>query len=827
MQKPVDIPLLPPKLHPARAQRVLISEPPSFEKGGAAPWLRGTWPCRWVGCAEATVPPYVVAYRNRFAVETPLSVLLHVTADERYELFLDGERIGRGSERGDAGHWFFETYDLSLPAGSHTLVARVWALGELAPMAQISLTPGFYAMPADRCFLPLLGTGHAAWEAKVLHGYSFHSPLSAWGTGARADLDGRFFDWGFERGEGEGWQPCVLLHEGFSGAEKNDASTGHHRLFPATLPPMMEVHRCLGTVRHLSSPPSARTWTFPIRSHDHLSSEAAPWQRLFEGGAALTLEANTRRRVIVDLGNYYCVYPELVLSRGESASVRLFWQESLYLEPEAVQKGNRNEIEGKYFTTPQGTQGGLGETFVADGGLNRKFETLWWECGRYVEILVETGAEPLVIESIGWRETRYPLEMESLISTGDARLDRLVAPSLRTLQMCAHETYMDCPFYEQLMYAGDARLQILSTYVITPDDRLPRKALRLLDWSRGSSGTTLSRAPSRVGQTIPPFSLWWVGMVHDFALWRGDSSYVRQLLPGVRAVADFFRGQVTEEGLVTAPWGWNFQDWVGGDPAPTGWSYGVPPDGERGISGVLCWQAALAFRQAADLETYAGDPELASLHASLSARIAAASFKAFWNEELGLLADDRAQRHFSEHSQALAALCLQFSDSCRQRLAQGLAHSPDLVRTTIYFSHYLFDAYRQLGLGEAFFQRLGFWFALEPLGIKTLLERPEPSRSDCHAWSAHPLYHLYATILGVRPAAMGFSEVLIAPMLGELKDIKGQLHTPKGIVRVHLQRETQALNGSIELPPGLGGRFVFGETTLPLHGGKQSIQVVV
>ncbi|MGK4456111.1 hypothetical protein, partial [Klebsiella pneumoniae] len=61
----------------------------------------------------------------------------------------------------------------------------------------------------------------------------------------------------------------------------------------------------------------------------------------------------------------------------------------------------------------------------------------------------------------------------------DDRIANLMPLMDRVLQMCAHETYFDCPFYEQLMYIGDTRLETLATYVSTDDDRLPRKALRM------------------------------------------------------------------------------------------------------------------------------------------------------------------------------------------------------------------------------------------------------------------------------------------------------------------------------------------------------------
>ena len=155
-------------------------------------------------------------------------------------------------------------------------------------------------------------------------------------------------------------------------------------------------------------------------------------------------------------------------------------------------------------------------------------------------LIVETGEAPLTVDSLAWRETRYPLEMESALETDDAAFDSVRPLMFRTLQMCSHETYMDCPYYEQLQYAGDTRLEILATYVSTHDDRLAVRAAQLYDQSRGPDGLTRSRYPSAVPQVIPPFSLWWVSMVYDLCMWRKRADAVRQLLPGVHAVLSAF-----------------------------------------------------------------------------------------------------------------------------------------------------------------------------------------------------------------------------------------------------------------------------------------------
>jgi alpha-L-rhamnosidase len=789
------------------ANRVTLTQDPFVHLNADRRWNeRGRWPCSWIACPGADMPPFISAYRRRFMLDHDSQIRVHITADERYILYIDGEQIGRGSERGDEDHWFYESYDLSLAAGPHVIVAKVWSLGKLAPYAQISVHPGFL-LASEGEFADLLGTGLAAWEAKRLPGYIFTSPGVAWGTGGNLIVDGRAVAWGVERGESEGWQPATTVNPGI-GAHEDYSMHATHWLRPSTLPAMLDTVRQTGSARLISAVSTWDTQKIAVHPEDHLTESG--WQDLLDGHSSITIPPHTGRRVIIDLEEYYCSCPELVTTGGAGSSIRLRWAESLFIDPEGQTKGNRDSIDGKYFV-------GVGDSFLPDGGTQRRFDTLWWQAGRYLELLVLTSETPLTIEHFALRETRYPLEMESRFSPDDSRLSDIIPIMLRGLQMCAHETYMDCPYYEQLMYAGDTRLEILTTYVITRDDRLPRKALRLFDASRQADGLTRSCYPSRVRQVIPPFSLWWITMVCDYAYWRGDLATIRDLMPGVRATMEGFRHFLGADGLIHAPDGWNYMDWV---PA---WTGGIPPHDSAGISVPVNWQLALVQRMLADLEDQLGEPELAARNRRQAVELANTLSVALWDDQRGLFADDPRKQHFSEHSQCLAILSGLLDPAVQARVAQGLLHYSDLERTTIYFTHYLFETYRVLGRMDVLFERLSLWFDLKAQGFKTPIEHPEPSRSDCHAWGAHPLYHYFASILGIRPTSLGFRTVEIAPQLGPMQQASGMLVHPNGEIHVDFRVEGDSVHGSITLPQGLSGVFRANGSTYPLHEGINTL----
>ena len=126
------------------------------------------------------------------------------------------------------------------------------------------------------------------------------------------------------------------------------------------------------------------------------------------------------------------------------------------------------------------------------------------------------------------------------------------------------------------------------------------------------------------------------------------------------------------------------------------------------------------------------------------------------------------------------------------------------MRATVYFCFYLFEAYRKLNRPDLFDRRLDLFRSMEKLELATLLEEPEPSRSDCHAWSAHILWHFYASLLGVRPAGYGFREVEVAPQLPPGRRVHGRVAHPAGGV---IEVEAGEGGAVVTLPPGLKGTF--------------------
>ena len=112
---------------------------------------------------------------------------------------------------------------------------------------------------------------------------------------------------------------------------------------------------------------------------------------------------------------------------------------------------------------------------------------------RYIQFDIETGDEPLILSDYYNVFTAYPFEENAVFETEDEGLQQIWDMSWRTSRLCAFETYMDCPYFEQLNYPGDTRVQAMISLFVSGDERLMKDAIRLFGYSITPLGITQGR----------------------------------------------------------------------------------------------------------------------------------------------------------------------------------------------------------------------------------------------------------------------------------------------------------------------------------------------
>jgi len=148
---------------------------------------------------------------------------------------------------------------------------------------------------------------------------------------------------------------------------------------------------------------------------------------------------------------------------------------------------------------------------------------------------------------------------------------------------------------------------------------------------------------------------------------------------------------------------------------------------------------------------------------------------------------------------------------------------PAMTAATYYFRFYLARALDHAGMGDSYLTLLGPWRVMLSLGLSTWAESPEPTRSDSHAWSAHPNYDLLTIVAGIRPRTAGFGTVFFEPHLGTLNHVSASMPIPKGLVQVEYNRVANGVEADVSLPPGVSGDLVWKGRKLALHEGKQKL----
>ncbi len=589
----------------------------------------------WMSLPEIPETPYIAVFRYRFATAEKMTLPFTFSADERCQLFLDGQRIIDGPERGAFQRWYMQNCTLFLEPGPHILTARVIAFGfHQWGYAQQSIRHGLLIDEPQGILKD--------WDCQIESGCSFEKPFPDWGSFPRVHLTAAHNP-DILAGKGGIWQPVAYFED-------------ERELFPPDLP-LMRYEKVVPQ-RH------GENWLY--------------------------------------FPDYLCIWANYRFSGKGTVSIR--WAETPYLTAEFDEqylKGEKGRRNGQYLV-------GNFDTFEIDGQLH--WFDYWWHAGHYVQIIT-TGDVKCIPE---FHRTGYPYEK---FTPGNI-LEKM---AFDTLQACSFETFMDCPYYEQLMYIGDSRLEAICSRLITGDDRLIRKALRLLSLSQNPDGSLNAQYPSRSIQKIPSFMLIWVLMLHDHYLVNGNDGLTAELLPKAEKILEYFSAR-EKDGLVAIS-GWNFIDWC------KNWESGTPPGGEENsILNFLYLMALQAVAQMSGKVEYRKKAE--QLHADIHS--------AFFDEQAHLYAIDREHKFFSEHANVLALIAA----DPRPEIIDALRQRDDLTPCSIYFSYYYLEACVKCGMDDLAQKRLALWEKLPDEGLTTFPEEFVNPRSDCHAWGCYILKYL-------------------------------------------------------------------------------------
>ncbi len=782
--------------------------------------LNARWSAQWItrpgppvnlfsAAADPGLQEYgVYNFRKSFALSTkPESFIVHVSGDNRYQLFVNGKYVSQGPARGDLYFWNYETVDLApfLVAGNNTLAAVVWNDGPFKPAAQISYATGFILQ--GNTSREEVANTNDSWKVIRDEGYR---PLRVRapgyyvaGPGELVDMRQRVKGWTLPGYDDSPWANARPIGRGTPKAASVN-STGW-MLVPSPIP-QMEM-----TLQRLSATRKAEGVHVP---------PAFPAEK-----TTVTIPAHTRATLVLDNGVLTNAYPTLVFSGGRDAAISLGYAEAFYVHngedisrdwlPE-LPKGNRNEIEGKIFL-------GKRDSIISDGSASQRYTPLWWRTYRYIVLIVDTRKEALDIEDLYGTFTGYPFRQNASLKTSDPEPGSMMEIGWRTARLCAFETYMDCPYYEQLQYIGDARIQALVSYYNAGDDRLARNGITLMDHSRLAEGITLSRYPTALKQEIPTFSLWWIAMVHDFYRYRPDTVFVKDRLPGTRQVLSFFENYQQPDGsLKNVPY-WVFTDWVEHE----GWDFGMAPKGRNGESAVLDLTLLRTYQLAAELERDLGVKEIARDYTERARQLQQAIRSKYWDEGSGLFADTEAKNLFSQHVNSLAILSGVVMGDEATALAKKLVTDTTLAPASIYFKYYLHRALTKAGLGDNYLQWLEVWRQNMAMGLTTWAETSDVgrARSDCHAWGSSPNVEFFRTVLGIDSDAPGFARVKITPHLGAIKAISGAMPHPNGKISVKYNVSGEGFRAEVVLPDNTEGYLEWRGKRYALKEGRNFLRI--
>ena len=745
--------------------------------------VKGRWQAAFAWSSERGGPGLCIRrFRRTFHLdEKPDSFIVSVSADSRYRLFVNGEKAGRGPLKGELDCYYYENYDIGklLKKGRNVIAAEVVWFGLNSPNSEIHSgysgfllqgprttgidTPKNWKVQVDRAVKP--NVTHFSNAMNFLD----HMEL----------VDGTKYPvgWWYPGFDDSDWEDACFVVAADVDPTWGELHAVWH-LTPRDVPMLVEEPRRF--VRTICD----------MKETEHLFGDAPKGWRLVAGEAG---------EIILDAGVLTTGFLELQFEGGKGRTVEIIYGEQVNKN---VTRGNRTFPTKKAVRDEleRGVIVGYYDTVVLPGGFFY-YEPFHWRTFWFIRIKVSAGNEPFVLKDATYRFTTWSQELKANYESSDPDSKRMMEISWRTLQLCSHETYEDCPYYEQLHYIFDARNEALCSLALAGETRLPRRSILLFRNSMRPDGLIHCRVPSRRTHRLPYFALAWVLMVQDYWEWVGkkDADFVRSNLFAVDGVLTWFRSYLREDNLVGKLPYWNP---IGGDgEGGSMLTKAVADGGSTYISSLYLAALTAAIR----LHEEAGFKEDADRWRPLANRVRIAVHDLCWDKKQCLFAEspELIEKPVSQHSQVQPILAGAATQDQISQITSKLftdAVSGFMLKP---YGYYLARALEQTSHYEEFSKhQLEDYRQMMVRHLTTWQEGDEPGRSDCHAWSSWPAVDFLTAVLGIKPLKPGFEEILVKPQF-IYKYAKGQMPTVQGMVKVNWKRIGKEIEMDVEGPKGI------------------------
>lgn len=655
---------------------------------------------------------------------------IRVSANCRYKLYINETFVQEGPQKGTKEEAFVDTAALTpyLKGGENEIRIRVLYYPEDSAKRNDSLYyspyPGLYV---EDCSETGELNGSDGYDCRIV---------------SNVRIVGEHFNpapiQGMEMVRGEKDEGDWLDAQPYSILETNQP-VAPFALTDRTIPPMAHEPRRFSDV-------------VCVRKSEKGEVAAGAWRSLLQKGEPLSVPAKSREIVELTAGEEMCVYPTLSLIGGAGSMVRIIYSESYGVpqpdeetpfgsRPVPPEKKNRMDYQNGMLTGTEDhyTVGGFGTEEAPECYTPYLFRTF-----RFVRIEITTDQEELRIADYDYLSTGYPLEVKYRPQTENEEYRRIWEISLRTLKRCMHETYMDCPFYEQLQYTMDSRAEMLFTYEVARDDRLARAAMESFRKSQRPDGILKASAPTEGVNVIPGFSIFYILMLHDHMKYFKDQSWIRRHFQCMDGILRFFSDHLNEKGLVKNVGGvlfqhryWSFIDWC------DEWEIGVPTavregEGEITMESLLYLQGLLA---AAELSDFVGRAGVAGEYRERAKRLSDA-IRTHCTDENGMLTDGPGLSLYSTHCQAWGILTGILNAESGKRNLKKTYRVPGIPQCSVSMSFYLMEAMQKIGVLGEYDDVWDPWRKMLANNMTTCVENFTDQRSDCHAWGAIMLYAL-------------------------------------------------------------------------------------